>query len=61
MSELPPYVLVCSLCGQQRELPTPGEPSGPTRDGFLHCSPPCKGTTFSLRMRVPLVKAAPAP
>jgi len=46
MSDRLPYVLVCQTCGRPLELPAPG---AVLPQGWLRC--PCKGTTFSLRMR----------
>jgi hypothetical protein len=50
-------VLVCSTCGKQHEIPL----TLSSRNGWYRCTPPCKGTTFSLRMRAPLVKSEPHP
>ena len=56
----PPYVLVCSLCGTQQELP-----AAPARDlssAWLPCKKyGCGGTKFSLRLRNPIVKTEPHP
>lgn len=55
----PTIVLVCQ-CGKQQELPAPIDLIGPGRDGWHHC-PYCRGTKFSVRLRVPTVKTEPAP
>jgi hypothetical protein len=56
-------VLVCALCGRQRELPAPVDLIGPGRDGWLHCAgdAACKSTKFNVRLRVPTVKTEPHP
>jgi hypothetical protein len=53
-------VLICAICGTQQEVPS--LPMAPGADVWLRCIKyGCAGTKFSVRMRVPLVKVAPAP
>jgi hypothetical protein len=49
-------VIICQKCGAQHDLPTTICETG--KDPWLRCR--CGGTTFSLRMRVPMVKTEPA-